>query len=96
MGAILFPHNFLIIMTPNFLRQVTQRMLHPGYEEHDYEVDNLNPTEDGEAGEKPHGAADEAELGLQGHLHILLNLIIGGCVKVYLDQLQGGILNGGI
>ena len=27
-------------------------------------VDDLDPTEEGEAGEKPHGAADEAELGL--------------------------------
>ena len=53
-------------------------------------VQNLHPTEDGEAGEEPHGAADEAELGLQGHLHIPLYLVIGGRVKVDLDQLQGG------
>ena len=53
-------------------------------------VENLNPTEDGEASEEPHGAADEAELGLQGHLHIPLYLVIGGRVEVDLDQLQGG------
>ena len=55
-----------------------------------WKVDDLNATEDGEASEEPHGAADEAELGLQGHLHILLYLIVGGRVKVDLDQLQGG------
>ena len=48
-------------------------------------VDNLNPTEDGEAGEEPHGATDEAELGLQGHLHIPLYLVVGGSVEVDLD-----------
>ena len=66
-----------------------------GHEEFDGEVDDLDPTEDGEAGEEPHGAADEAELGLQGHLHIPLYLVIGGRVKVDLDQLQGSELYGG-
>ena len=59
------------------------------------EVDDLNPTEDGEAGEEPHGAADEAELGLQGHLHIPLYLVIGGSVEVDLDQLQGNVVYSG-
>ena len=58
----------------------------PRHNEFHCVVDNLNPTEDGEAGEEPHGATDEAELGLQGHLHIPLNLIIGGGVEVNLDQ----------
>ena len=58
-------------------------------------VNDLDPTEDGEAGEEPHGAANEAELGLQGHLHILLYLVVGGRVKVDMDQLQGGWLKGG-
>ena len=58
-------------------------------------VDDLDPTEDGEAGEEPHGAANEAKLGLQGHLHIPLYLVVGGSVKVDLDQLQGGGLEGG-
>ena len=52
-------------------------------------VDDLNPTEDGEAGEEPHGAADEADLSCKGHLDISLYLVIGGCVEVDLDQLQG-------
>ena len=65
------------------------------HEEFDGELDNLDSTEDGEAGEEAHGAADEAELGLQGHLHIPLYLVIGGRVEVDLDQLQGGVVDGG-
>ena len=66
-----------------------------GHEEFDGEVDDLDPTEDGEAGEEPHGAADKAELGLQGHLYIPLYLVIGGRVKVNLYQLQWGVVDGG-
>ena len=66
-----------------------------GHEELAGKVDDLDPTEDGEAGEEPHGATNEAKLGLQGHLHIPLYHVIGGCVKVDLDQLQGAILYGG-
>ena len=55
-------------------------------------VDDLDPTEDGEAGEEPHGAADEAELGLQGHLHISLNFIISGRVKVDLEKIKRSVL----
>ena len=51
-------------------------------------VYHLDPTEDGEAGEEPHGAADEAELGLQGHLHIALYLVECRRVHVDLDQLK--------
>ena len=60
-----------------------------GCEELDGVVYDLNSTEDGEACEEPHGPADEAELGLQGHLHIPLYLVVGRRVKVDLDQLQG-------
>ena len=67
-----------------------------GHEELDGVVDDLDPTEDGEAGEESHGAADEAELGLQGHLHIPLYLVIGRSVEVDLDQLQGSKGYGGI
>ena len=35
-----------------------------GHKELDDKVYNLDPTEDGEASEEPHGAANEAELGL--------------------------------
>ena len=66
-------------------------MRHPwyseGYEELASVVDDLDPTEDGEAGEEPHGAADETESCLCGDLHIPLNLVEGGCVEVNLDQL---------
>ena len=31
-------------------------------------VDDLHGTEDEEAGEEPHGAADQTQLGLLGHL----------------------------
>ena len=43
-----------------------------GHEKLHGKVDDLNSTEDGEAGEEPHGAADQTEHGLQGHLHISL------------------------
>ena len=58
------------------------------HEQLDDVVDDLHPTEDGEAGEEPHGAADEAELGLQGHLHIPLYLIIGGRVEVDVNRVK--------
>ena len=60
-----------------------------GHDEFYSKVDNLDPTEDGKAGEEPHSAADEANLGGQSHLDIPLYFIIGGCVEVDLDQLQG-------
>ena len=53
----------------------------------DGKVDDLNTTEDRKASEEPHGAADEAELSLQGHLHIPPYLVIGGRVKIDLNQL---------
>ena len=31
-------------------------------------VDNLNPTENGKAGEETHGASDQSKLGLRCHL----------------------------
>ena len=63
--------------------------------EFDGKVYDLDPTLDGEACGEPHGAANKAKLGLQGHLHILLYLVVGGRVEIYLDQLQGGGLGGG-
>ena len=59
-------------------------------------VENLNPTEDGEAGEEPHGATNEAELGLQGHLNVPLYLVVGGRVEVDLNQLEGPVDQGGL
>ena len=52
--------------------------LHPeGGKEPDGVVDDLDPTEDGEASEETHRPPDEAKLGLQGHLLVLFNLVIG-------------------
>ena len=63
-----------------------------GCEQLDGVVDDLHTTEDGEAGEEPHGAPDEAELGLQRHLHIPLYLVKGGSIKKYLEQLQRSVV----
>ena len=54
------------------------RVPHPERgEEPDGVVDDLDPTEDGEASEETHRPPDEAKLGLQGHLLVLFNLVIG-------------------
>ena len=52
-------------------------------------VADLDPADDREAGEEPHGAADEADLGLQLHLLVKLNVVEGGSGKEDLDQLKG-------
>lgn len=57
------------------------------HEEPSKVVDDLHPTEDGEAGEESHGAADQTQLGVECHLHISLYLVICCCVKVDLDDL---------
>ena len=48
-----------------------------GHEEFHAKVENLNPTEDGEASEESHGAADKAELACQSDLSVSLYLIVG-------------------
>ena len=63
-----------------------------GQKELEDKVENFDPTKDGEACEEPHGAADEAELGLQGHLHIPLNVVICGRVEIDLDQFHWSVL----
>ena len=40
-----------------------------GQEEPDHVVDDLDPTEEGEASEETHRASNEAQLGLGGHLN---------------------------
>ena len=40
-------------------------------------VDDLDPAEDGEASEETHRSSNETKLGLQGHLLVLFNLVIG-------------------
>ena len=63
-----------------------------GVKEPENEIYDLDSTEDGESSEEPHGASDQAELGLQSDLLVLLNLVVGGRVKVDLDQVQRGEL----
>ena len=55
------------------------------------EVDNLHCTEDGEAGEESHGAANQTQLSVDCHLHIPLIVVIGPRVKVDLNYLKGHI-----
>ena len=57
-------------------------------------VDNLNTTEDGESGKKPHGASNKTQGGLQGDLDVLFNLVVGRSTKVDLDHFQSWILDG--
>ena len=62
---------------------------HPdGGEELDGVVDYLNPTEDGEASEETHRSSDEAKLGFQGHLLVLLHFVVGGGVKEDFDEVE--------
>ena len=52
-------------------------VLHPERDkEPDGVVDDLDPTEDGEASEETHRSPNETELSLQGHLFVLFNLVI--------------------
>ena len=51
-------------------------------------VDDLDPTEDGEAGEEPHVAADEGDEGGEGDLHVLLHNVVGRGPNVQMDYLQ--------
>ena len=51
-------------------------------------VDDLDPTEDGEASEETHRSSDEAKLGFQGHLLVLFHFVIGGCVNEDLNEVQ--------
>ena len=44
--------------------------------------------------QKTHGAPDHTKHPLHGHLHILLNLVVGWCVKVDVEYLQDGRIPG--
>ena len=50
--------------------------------------DDLDPADDGEPSEEPHGASDEAQLGLRLDLLVFLDVVEGGRVKVDLHQLK--------
>ena len=47
--------------------------------------DDLNPADDGEAGEESHGASNETQLGLRLDLLVSLDVVKGGRVKVDLN-----------
>ena len=51
-------------------------------------VDDLNPADDGEPSEEPHGASNEAKLGLHLDLLVFLNIVEGRRVKIDLHQLK--------
>ena len=51
--------------------------------------DDLNPTDDREASEEPHGASNKTQLGLRLDLLVPLDIVKGGRVKVNLHQLEG-------
>ena len=52
------------------------------------EVNYLNSTENGEAHKASHGATDVHDNTGEGHLDVLLNLVISCRLKVDLDELQ--------
>ena len=52
--------------------------------------DDLDPADDGEPGEEPHGASDEAQLTLDLDLFVPLDVVEGRRVKVDLHQLKRG------
>ena len=64
-------------------------LLHPERgEELEGVVDDLDPAEDGEASEETHRSSDEAKLGFQGHLLVLLHFVVGGGVKEDLNEVD--------
>ena len=54
------------------------------------EEDDLDPADDGEPSEEPHGASDEAQLGLRLDLLVSLDVVKGRGFKVDLHQLKCG------
>ena len=50
-------------------------------------VDDLDPTEDGEASEESHVAADEGDEGGEGDFHVLLHNVVGWSSDVQVDKL---------
>ena len=50
--------------------------------------DDLDSADDGEPSEEPHGASNEAQLGLDLDLLVSLNVVEGRRVKVDLHQLK--------
>ena len=52
-------------------------------------VNDLHPTDDGEASEESHGASNETQLGLRLDFLVSLNLVKGGCFKSDFNNLKG-------
>ena len=77
---------FLVIARACFF--LTNSILVWSHQHSEEIVYDLHSTEDGEASEESHGATDHPQLGLQGHLPVLLYLNIGCCVKEDFDKLR--------
>ena len=54
-----------------------------------YKVDNLQSAEEREASKESHGAANSPKLVGKGDAHVLDDLVVCGCVKVYLHNSEG-------
>ena len=52
-------------------------------------VKNFNTADEGEPGEKPHGASNQTELVLKLDLLVSHDLVVGGSVKEYVDKFNG-------
>ena len=83
-------HDFKILLPQVVLRLLLMvSFVEPErHEEFCKVVDDLHPTEDGEAGEEPHGASYEPQRRLSCHLLVFGYLIKSGCCKVDLDKLD--------
>ena len=55
----------------------------------DEKEDDLDPTDDGEASEESHGAADQTQLRVRLDPLVPLDLVKRGSVKEDLDNLEG-------
>ena len=69
------------------IRQLTDTHQQQTYQPEE-EEDDLNPTDDGEASEEPHGASNETQLGLRLDLLVPLDVVIGCRGEVDLNQLE--------
>ena len=58
------------------------------FQQPEQEEDDLNPTDDGEATEKPQGASNHAQLGIELHLLVSLDVVEGRRVNVDLHKLE--------
>ena len=81
-----FSHQVVLKLAPNSSHEIGPG--NPkGQEEPDHKVDDLDPTEEGEASEETHRASNEAQLGLSCHLHesVFASIQKSDCFRFYLD-----------